>query len=45
MIEESTTRSRSMPCTRKLSSTTDMGSLPILHVPTGCHEVCPDVLM
>ena len=35
MIEASTTRSPSMPCTRRRSSTTASGPLPILQVPTG----------
>jgi uncharacterized protein len=35
MIEESITRSASMPCTRSSASTTDISSLPILAVPTG----------
>ncbi|MCY1351076.1 hypothetical protein D9M71_159410 [compost metagenome] len=35
MIEASTTRSPSMPCTRRRSSTTASSSLPILQVPTG----------
>ncbi|MNU75879.1 hypothetical protein D3C71_654210 [compost metagenome] len=35
MIEASTTRSPSMPCTRNWLSTTACSSLPILQVPTG----------
>src|SRR5712692_7257926 len=35
MIEASTTRSPSSPCTRSSASTTASGSLPILQVPTG----------
>ncbi len=35
MMEASTTRSDSSPCTFKVSSTTAMSSLPILQVPTG----------
>src|SRR5262249_28166650 len=39
MIEASATRKPASPCTFSLSSTTAMGSLPILQVPTGCHTV------
>src|SRR6202008_2751631 len=43
MMEASTTRSRSIPATRKRSSTTASGSLarPILAVPTGWKMVVP----
>ena len=35
MIEASATRRPWMPCTRSLGSTTAIGSMPILQVPTG----------
>jgi hypothetical protein len=35
MMEASTTRSLSTPCTRNEGSTTASGSCPILQVPTG----------
>ena len=35
MIDASATRSPCIPCTRSWSSTTAIGSDPILHVPTG----------
>src|SRR5437867_12651636 len=35
MIEASATRRPPMPCTLSSGSTTAIGSLPILHVPTG----------
>lgn len=35
MIEASTMRNLSIPCTRNFGSTTALGSLPILQVPTG----------
>jgi hypothetical protein len=41
MIDASATRKASRPRTRNSGSTTAPGSLPILHVPIGCHEVCP----
>jgi hypothetical protein len=41
MTEQSTTRSRSTPRTRRRASTTAIASSPILHVPAGWKIVCP----
>lgn len=47
MMEESTTRKAAVPRTRKAESTTAFRSEsgPILQVPMGCQEVCPQVRM
>ena len=39
MIDASTTRNPSIPCTLRWESTTAISSLPILHVPAGCQVV------
>src|SRR4029077_3043975 len=41
MIEQSTTRSPPIPCTRNCASVTAMASAPILQVPTGWKIVAP----